>query len=459
MWLAQRRPSRSVRIFRADRRALTAWIADEPSGAYARRAWFLFEWLTGDRLDLPDTRVGNYVPALDPARHYVVAVSQSRRHRVTDNLPGTRALCPLVRRTDRLEAFRAMDLSGAAHRIIAETDPDLLRRAVQYLYTKETRSTFALEREDVAGSRADRFVEALRKAGVADMASEAEQTRLCNLIIGDQRFHVTGWRTFQNHIGEAGRAPVDTVHCVFPRPENVRPLMHGLGTLSDRLRYASALADLAPVAPDRSIPKSTGRPDPVIAATAISFAFVFIHPFLDGNGRIHRFLIHSWLEGAGFTPPDMLFPVSAAILRNRAAYDAALEAFSRAIMPHVDWSWRDGPDGNPEVAVHNDTADLYRFFDATPQAEFLYARIEETIRTDLRQEIDHIAAYDRALTALNERSAMPDRMAALFVTLVLTQGRIGAEKRRRHFAALNDGEIDRLEALVRDAVADAADRG
>ena len=32
--------------------------------------------------------------------------------------------------------------------------------------------------------------------------------------------------------------------------------------------------------------------DPVLAAATIAFGFVFIHPLADGNGRIHRYLIH-----------------------------------------------------------------------------------------------------------------------------------------------------------------------
>ncbi len=37
-----------------------------------------------------------------------------------------------------------------------------------------------------------------------------------------------------------------------------------------------------------------GRVDAVCAAAAAAFGFVFIHPFEDGNGRIHRFLIHQY---------------------------------------------------------------------------------------------------------------------------------------------------------------------
>jgi Fic family protein len=107
--------------------------------------------------------------------------------------------------------------------------------------------------------------------------------------------------------------------------------------------------------------------DPVVAAAVAAFGFVFIHPFDDGNGRIHRFLVHHVLAKRGFTPPGLLFPVSAAMLRNRLAYDQVLEHFSSSIMPFIRY------DLDPEhgMTVHSDTARLYRYFDATVQAEYL----------------------------------------------------------------------------------------
>jgi Fic family protein len=41
---------------------------------------------------------------------------------------------------------------------------------------------------------------------------------------------------------------------------------------------------------------------------------VFIHPFLDGNGRLHRYLIREELSVLGFTPKGIVLPVSAFIL-------------------------------------------------------------------------------------------------------------------------------------------------
>jgi hypothetical protein len=76
-----------------------AWIADEPTGQYARRAGFFYEYLTGRQLDFPGVMAGNYVSALD--EEIYVTSSQStnnQRWRVRDNLPGTRAFCPTVLR-------------------------------------------------------------------------------------------------------------------------------------------------------------------------------------------------------------------------------------------------------------------------------------------------------------------------------------------------------------------------
>ena len=94
------------------------WIRSEPTGIFARRAWYLFELLTGKTLDIPDIGPASYVDLLDSDLHITGAKVQVRRQRVNDNLLGNRFYCPLVRRTEALKNFMAKDLArrGPRHR-------------------------------------------------------------------------------------------------------------------------------------------------------------------------------------------------------------------------------------------------------------------------------------------------------------------------------------------------------
>lgn len=69
------------RLFRAtDANAIEALVRAKPTGSYARRIWFLYEWLMGRRLEL-DAATGSYVPVVDPEQQYATDGENSpRRH-------------------------------------------------------------------------------------------------------------------------------------------------------------------------------------------------------------------------------------------------------------------------------------------------------------------------------------------------------------------------------------------
>jgi hypothetical protein len=238
----------------------------------------------------------------------------------------------------------------------------------------------------------------------------------------------------QNFVGETLGGYREKVHFICPRPEAVPDLMAGWVRSTRRL-LASRL-------------------EPVIAAAVSSFGFVFIHPFEDGNGRLHRFLIHAILARRGFGPADILFPVSAAILRDRRSYDAALEAFSAPLGPFITWRWT----SEQQIVVENDTDDLYRYFDATAQAEYLHDRVADTVCRDLREELGFVAVFDRALAGVRDIVDMPDRRASLFVRLCLQNGGRLAGGRPSGFPELNDAEIAAMESAVQAAISAEADR-
>lgn len=195
----------------------------------------------------------------------------------------------------------------------------------------------------------------------------------------------------------------------------------------------------------------TGALSPVIQAAIIAYGFVFLHPFEDGNGRIHRFLIHNVLARRRFTPDGLMFPVSAVMLKHLADYDASLEAFSRSLLPLVDW--RLNTDG--EMTVHNETALWYRYIDLTPQAEALFGFVDLTVRTELADELAFLAHYDQTKAEIQGIIDMPDRLIDLFIKCCRqNHGRLSERKQASYFAFLSDQEVEQLEHAVRSGFRD-----
>ncbi len=404
---------------------LLAYVRSRPTGKYARRLWFLYEFLTDRRLPLHDLRQGNYVDMLEPDAYYTIEPARRvRRQRVNDNLLGDRRFCPTIRRTDVLRGFEAADLPARCRRIASRYPPDLLRRALGYLYARETKSSFEIEHVTPTSTRAERFAALLRLAHQEDFCDKPRLVELQNRIV-DARFRDADYRRTQNYVGETVAWGNERIHFVAPKPEDLGGLMEGLVAAHRRMASGDAPA--------------------VIHAAAVAYGFVFLHPFEDGNGRIHRFLIHNVLVRRGFTPADVMAPVSATMLKHAADYDASLEAFARRLMPLVEYTL----DADGRLTVHNDTALWYRYIDMTAQAEALFRFLDRTIDAELAGELAFLTRYDAAKRAIQAIVDMPDRRIDLFIRFCLQNGgRLAARKRARHFDRLSDEEIASMERAV-----------
>ncbi len=406
---------------------IEAIVRAKPTGGYARRLWFLYEWLLDRRLDLPDARIGNYEPVVNPQQQWAIPGENSSRHRVRNNLPGTPAFCPLVFRTRTTEEFAAMDLVERAQKAAAAVPKDLLVRTAAFLLLKDSRSSFAIEGERPSQDRIRRWGQAIAQAGRRPIDLE-ELLRLQAIVIGDARFVKLGLREEGGFVGQHDRETrMPIPDHISARPDDLRSLIDGM------------------VAFDQGPAQGL---DPVIAATALAFGFVYVHPFADGNGRIHRYLIHHVLAQRGFNPSGVVFPISAAILERIDAYRAVLENYSRRLLPVIDW--RPAGDGNVEVL--NDTADFYRFFDATPHAEFLYACVRQTIEEDLPRETRFLLHYDQFRNRVEAIVDMPDRtIDLLFRFLHQNGGQLSKRAREQEFAQLTDAEAAAFEDAYKTA--------
>lgn len=413
--------------------AIESVVSATPTGSYARRIWFLYEWLTGAQLDLPPAGKGSYVPAVDPEQQWAVEGENSARHRVRNNMPGTPEFCPLVFRTRTLDEFVAMNLAERARAVISRIPRDLLARTAAYLLLKDSKSSYIIEGERAPHDRIQRWGRAIGEAGRAPLDLD-ELLRLQRIVIGDDRFVRLGLRREGGFVGEHDRdAHVPIPDHISARPDDLAALVQGMVDF------------------DRTAEQKL---DAVIAAAILAFGFVYAHPFDDGNGRIHRYLIHHVLARRGLNPAGVHFPISSAILDRIESYRSVLEDYSRRLLPLIRWE----PTSDGNVRVLNDTADFYRFFDATPHAEFLYACVRKTIEEDLPNEARFIARFDRFRAGVEAIVDMPDRtLDNLLGFLRQNQGRLSKRAREREFSALTDEEARRIEQIYDDAFVGAAD--
>ncbi len=404
---------------------LLAYIRRKPTGKYARRLWYLYELLTGRRLPLEDIATGSYVDLLEASEYCTADPVQVRRHYINDNLLGDVRFCPMVRRTEALRAFEKMDLPAKCQEVLSAFPREVLRRALSYLYTKETKSSFEIESVALDASRVERFVALLHVAERDDFFAKAPLINLQNRIV-DPRYAEADYRHIQNYVGESQAYQRERVHYVAPKHEDLESLMEGMYSSHARLGAA--------------------RVHPVVHAAAVAFGFVYMHPFEDGNGRIHRFLIHNILARRKYTPTGVIFPVSATMLQDPAAYDAALEAFSRELLPLLDYILSD--DGH--LTVTTDSGRYYRYLDMTTQTEALFGFVQRAIETDLAEELRFLQHYDASKSGLQAIVDMPDKAIDLFIRLCVNNGgKLSANKRASQFSELTDNEVERMQEVVR----------
>ncbi|MBP7869467.1 MAG: Fic family protein [Candidatus Hydrogenedentes bacterium] len=409
----------------AEEEEFLKYVRSRPTGKYARCLWFLYEFLLNRSLPLEDLKQGNYVDLLDPKEYYTVeTVRKVRRQRINDNLLGGRSFCPLVRRSDALQHAKMAELYDKCRRIVAAYPPELLKRALCYLYTKETKSSFEIEHIAPSSTRTERFVALLQLAEREDFCEKKRLIELQNRTV-DPRFRDSGYRSTQNYVGETVAWRHEKIHFVCPKPEDLTGLMEGLIASHKRMEADNL--------------------SPVVHAAAVAYGFVFLHPFEDGNGRIHRFLIHNILARRGFTPRGIMFPISAAMLKNVNDYNASLAAFSNPLMSLAEYTL----DDTGRMTVHNDTALWYRYMDMTPQVEALFRFVERTIETELVEELAFLANYDKTKNAIQKIVDMPDQQIDLFIRFCLqNNGRLSKQKRAGYFSVLSDTELVLMEKAV-----------
>jgi hypothetical protein len=420
---------------------IAQWARQEPTGAYARRCGFLYEWLTGATLDGVGDAGGNYVDLLKPSRYLTATVPDKvRRWRINNNLPGTRAFCPMVD-TGRLiqmdEALLRAEIANMMDRFGIET----IERAVNWLTIKESRASFAIESEGKEEDRIRRLARAMHThCGQIESALTAEGMLLIQrAVMSDKMVGAKlGIRRSPVFVGHTNSAFEPVIDYLAPHHDQVPEMMEGLRAFEERTRGQN----------------------PLLRAAALSFGFVYIHPLADGNGRLSRFLINDILRRDGFLPAPVILPVSAVISESaarRAAYDAALEQLSRPLMATMQAvctfgavvRHEDGVESNLDVTDWGRGLATWRYADLTLQSEYLVDVIRHSILRGLKEEAVYLQRYDTARNGLKDIIEGRDEDYAAIIRSLVTHRKATSKLSKTYPAVFSDqGMVKRIERVV-----------
>ena len=382
------------------------WIDAEPTGLYARRAAFLYEWLTEDTLQVPDRLGGNYVDVIDDTKLVAASANQVKkisRWRINDNLPGTRYFCPMVVKTDTVNQAIALSVPQLLEDLNTEFGADQLQRAAVWMTLRESKASFAIEGESDQTSRIERFADVMARHTGKDECplTNTDLAQLQGEIIGR---HTTlthfGLRQSPVFIGESVRYQ-DIVHYVAPPAEDICAMLDGLRVFLERTQGQS----------------------PVMRSAVAAFGFVYIHPLADGNGRVHRFLINDILRRDGVVPDPIILPVSAVITDDageRRSYDRVLDEISKPLMQavrdHIQFAatqttYPDGVASNLNFTGNDQARPTWRYPNLSPHVLFLSTIIKRTVTEHMREQAQYLRTHARARRALKEIVEMPDQQA------------------------------------------------
>lgn len=359
-------------------------------------------------LDVPDRPTGNYVTAVSPEQYFTrTDVQRNRRWRVQDNLPCTPTLCPLVRRSPELDAAAAFDTQSELDKLDVEFGTDVLMRSAGWLTLKESQASFQIEREADKADRIRRFAHVIAEHSglITHPLDQASLETLQKGILGENALRM-GLRRSPIFVGQAGMDQ-NVVHYVGPRYQDTPDMLRGLQVFEEVTRGTS----------------------PLVRAAVIAFAFIYIHPMRDGNGRIHRFLINDTLQRDGAIPVRVILPVSATIAnstRERTAYDKVLETFSRPLMDRYADAYRfrneyeaeDGTPTNFHFDAYDDASHAWRFPDLTQHAIYTATLVEKTISREMADEARILVRFDQATDRLKSLVEMPNQDAARIIRAV-----------------------------------------
>lgn len=423
---------------------------ETPNGEYIRRAAYLWEHFNQQPLEglvIPRRRT---IKLFNPDNYYTRHKGKvDSKWAVEFNGLGSLTYCPTVRRDKRLddadaalwrnyEAFirswgGAKEPSKNPSRLFnPKTENSILARTMRHAFLDETESSFRIESEEPSGNKMEQFVQLLKNAHGKQVINEEFLTALQRFCV-DGRWHEFQYRDKQNWLGNGSRNIRSRVTYVPPPSEILPEIME-------------TLCDLINSPQENDLPA-------IAQAGVVSFGFVFAHPFLDGNGRISRYLAHQSLCNSDKLPHGMVIPLSAAILGEQESYLAALTDFSAPMRA----LWDVDPSGDPDVPTltFNGSDLAYRYWDGGACSAFMTDMGRIALDEKLINEAIFLRSHDQCLSRIQEvSSGLPDKDISKLIRMAVSNtanpGTLSTNKKKQ-FSWVGEDAMSDIETIIKES--------
>lgn len=427
-----------------DARVIEDWVAAEPTGRYARRIAFLYEWLTGKHLKKPDNIGGNFVDVLD-ADMMVVADKgvKDYRWRVINNIAGVPSFSPIIIKTQAVQQAMGFNVKESLMRLNDEFGEDLVLRASVWITLRESRSSFAIEGEGSSSNRIERFAKVMaERVGQGELPlSDGILAQLQQEIMGKSlSIKRYGLRQSPVFVGESSlREQKEIVHYIAPPHTMVAEQLQGLLVFLEKTKNQSS----------------------IMRSAVAAFGFIYIHPLADGNGRMHRLLINDILRRDGQTPHSIILPISKAIIEDgvsHRAYNEVLDSISKMIMRSLETRYRfqgytayeDGVKSNLILENVTQTLPLWRYMDLSAHIVYLSGLIQKVIADDMVEESRYLKRHDEIRDNLKDIIEMSNHDANRIIRSILDNNGVRSNKLLKEYEVLADDDLwQRLVEAVR----------
>ena len=383
---------------------------NSPSSAYLRQICYLWELANGKPLEGLPAATGAYSPLFDPDKFVTGPAHRDTRWRVDFNGLGSPSYCPTVRRTSEIQTLLDKNILGSASEFIASLDKTVLDRAVRWAYLSETQGSYAIENELPTSSKTEAFAALLARAHAPERITEEYLVALQNLAVSNPLDKAVQFRAEQNWL-RSGLPGALGVTYLPPEPDLMMSLMDQIMKLAN---------------------STNSGINPLVLGSLVSFGFVFAHPFMDGNGRLSRFLFHKLVCSHGVLPNGLVLPVSVAMKRHEERYLQVLQTFSKPAREL--WQVTAIDDVRIDAAFKGDP-EIYRYWDATDCVAFGLQMASEALDRDLRDESEFLHRFDLVYKALNDALDMNNNDLVLLVRSCLqNEGKLSTNRQKQLIA-------------------------